>query len=461
MGRTFASLTHRNYRIWFFASLVGNIGTWMQFIAQDWIVLAELTKDNAFVVGLVSALQLTPMMLFLPFTGLLADRFDKRKILVMTQGALGLFAAGLGILVLMGEVEVWHVAAFAFASGTAASIDNPSRSVFVSELVPAEDLPNAVGLNSTSFNLGRLIGPGAAGMLIAVIGSGWVFLVNAATFGFTIAAVLAVRPSEYFTKSAGQVEPAREINSAASRRGRFREGLRYVCQRPDLAVIFFVAGTVSCLCMNYGLTSAAMARAAFGLEAGEYGILGSLLGAGSLGGALLAARRSRVPRVRTVVIAAALCGVMALVNAVMPTYASYAASLVFVGFTALLLFTSANTAVQVSTAPEIRGRVMSLYQTVIIGTAPIGLFIAGWICESVSPRWGVGIGAVASFAVVLGAFVWGRRHWGVEVRYSFTPRPRVEIIGPVEREQERLRAERLAREVASAQGDRTPGVIPR
>ena len=282
MGRTFASLTHRNYRIWFFASLVGNIGTWMQFIAQDWIVLAELTKDNAFVVGLVSALQLTPMMLFLPFTGLLADRFDKRKILVMTQGALGLFAAGLGILVLTGEVEVWHVAAFAFASGTAASIDNPSRSVFVSELVPAEDLPNAVGLNSTSFNLGRLIGPGAAGMLIAVIGSGWVFLVNAATFGFTIAAVLAVRPSEYFTKSAGQAEPAREINPAASRRGRFREGLRYVCQRPDLAVIFFVAGTVSCLCMNFGLTSAAMARTVFGLEAGEYGILGSLLGAAGM-----------------------------------------------------------------------------------------------------------------------------------------------------------------------------------
>ena len=187
-------------------------------------------------------------------------------------------------------------------------------------------------------------------------------------------------------------------------------------------------------------------------------ILGSLLGAGSLGGALLAARRSRAPRVRTVVIAAALCGVTALVNAVMPTYPSYAASLVFVGFTALLLFTSANTAVQVSTSPEIRGRVMSLYQTVIIGTAPIGLFIAGWVCENVSPRWGVGIGAVASFAVVLGAFVWGRRHWGVEVRYSFTPRPRVEIIGPVERE--RLREQELAREVASAQDRHTPGVVP-
>ncbi len=438
MGRTFASLKHRNYRIWFFASLIGNIGTWMQFIAQDWIVLAELTKDNAFAVGLVSALQLTPTMLFLPFTGLLVDRFDRRKILLMTQGALALLAAGLGALVLTGEVQVWHVAVFAFASGTAASIDMPSRAVFVSELVPAEDLPNAVGLNSTSFNLGRLVGPGAAGLLIAAVGSGWVFLVNAATFGFTIAAVLAVRPSEYFTKSAGQAEPAREGGSAASRRGRFREGLRYVRQRPDLAVIFVVAGTVSCLCM--------------------YGILGSLLGAGSLGGALLAARRSRAPRVRTVVIAAALCGVTALVNAVMPTYASYAVSLVFVGFTALLLFTSANTAVQVSTSPEIRGRVMSLYQTVMIGTAPIGLFIAGWVCENVSPRWGVGIGAVASFAVVLGAFVWGRRHWGVEVRYSFTPRPRVEIIGPVERE--RLREQELAREVASAQDRHTPGVVP-
>ena len=458
MERTFASLKHRNYRIWFLASLIGNIGTWMQFIAQDWIVLAELTKDNAFAVGLVSALQLTPTMLFLPFTGLLVDRFDRRKILLMTQGALALLAAGLGTLVFTGEVQVWHVAVFAFASGTAASIDMPSRAVFVSELVPAEDLPNAVGLNSTSFNLGRLVGPGASGLLIAAVGSGWVFLVNAVTFGFTIAAVLAVRPSEYFTEPARQSDPAREAGSAASRRGRFREGLRYIRQRPDLAVVFVVAGTVSCLCMNYQLTSAAMARTVFGLEAGEYGILGSLLGAGSLAGALLAARRSRAPRVRTVVVASALCGVTALVNAVMPTYPSYAASLVFVGFTALLLFTSANTAVQVSTAPEIRGRVMSLYQTVMIGTAPIGLFIAGWVCENVSPRWGVGIGAVAAFAVVLAAFVWGRRHWGVEVRYSFTPRPHVEIIGPVERE--RLREQELAREEASAQGRHTPGIVP-
>lgn len=424
MGRTFYSLKHRNYRIWFFASLIANTGTWMQFIAQDWIVLTELTDDNAFAVGLVAALQQVPMMLFLPFTGVIADRYDKRKVMLMTQTVLAFLAFGLGALVLLGHVQLWQVALLAFCSGSVASIDNPSRAVFVSELVPPEDLPNAVGLNSTSFNLARLIGPGAAGLLIAAVGSGWAFVINGVSFVATICALLAMRPRDFYTseKRAERGHPLR----------RLREGLGYVKRRGDLVVIFVVAGIVSCLCMNYQLTTAAMARIEFGLQAGEYGILGSILGVGSLTGALMAARRRTTPRVRTVVFAAILCGIASVINATMPTYWSYAASLVVVGFTMLMLFTSANTVVQVSTEPEIRGRVMALYQMVMLGTSPIGSIVVSWLCENVSPRWGVGIGAIAAFAVVLGAYAWGRAHWNVMVKYSRSPRPHLEIIGPAE-----------------------------
>lgn len=417
--------------------------------------MRELTDDDAFAVGVVAALQQTPMLLFLPFTGLLADRFNKRTIMLCTQFALASLAFGLGALMLLGDPQLWQVSVFAFCSGTVASIDNPSRAVFVSELVPPEDLPNAVGLNSTSFNSARLIGPGLAGVLIALVGSGWVFVINGVSFVSTIFALFAMNQEKFYTavKKPQRGHPLR----------RFAEGLTYVKRRGDLAVAFVVAGTVACLCMNYQITMAAMARIEFGLEAGEYGILGSILGVGSLAGALMAARRSRTTRVRTVVVAAIMCGFASLINASMPTYWSYAASLVLVGFTMLMLFTSTNTMVQVSTEPEIRGRVMSLYQTVIIGSAPIGSLVVSWLCQNVSPRWGIGIGAIAAFLVVCGAFLWSRSRWGVSVRYSASPRPHLVVIGPMEQEKERLAAQRadeaarIAREVAAEQRDSLPG----
>ncbi|MGO1591563.1 MFS transporter, partial [Ancrocorticia sp.] len=198
MGRTFASLKYYNYRVWFFCALVANTGTWMQRVAQDWLVLAVLTDDSSFAVGLVTALQFVPMLFFMPFAGAVADRFDKRKILFCTQSLQALLAFGLGTMVMLDAASVWHVCIFAFMLGTVGAFDSPPRLVFISELVPPRSLPNAVGLNSTSFNIARLIGPALSGLLIAWVGLGWVFFINGASFVFTLVALAVMRPSEYY-----------------------------------------------------------------------------------------------------------------------------------------------------------------------------------------------------------------------------------------------------------------------
>lgn len=456
MGRTFASLRFYNYRVWFFAALVANTGTWMQRVAQDWLVLAVLTHDSAFAVGLVTALQFLPLLFFMPLAGAMADRFDKRKILLCTQSMQAVLAFGLGVLVMLDLATVWVVCVFAFALGVAGAFDSPPRLVFISELVPPTSLPNAVGLNSTSFNVARLIGPALSGILIAWVGTGWVFMINGASFLATIAALFLMRPSEYYPITTTESSSDDTGPKTGRQKGAVREGLQYVLSRADLKVIFAVTGVISCLGLNFQLTTAAMARTIFGMEADGYGILGSILAIGSLAGALMAARRSTQPRVRVVVAAACGFAVAAGLNAVMPTYPLYALSLIPVGLAMLTLLTSANTAVQMSTEPQMRGRVMALYQTVMMGSTPIGALLVGWISETIGPRWGVGIGSVAAVLVVIGAYLWGRRTWDVHVHYHLRTRPHVEIVGPIEHLHEDEEA-RIAREVAINQADRTPG----
>lgn len=455
MGRTFASLRFYNYRVWFFAALVANTGTWMQRVAQDWLVLAVLTKDSSFAVGLVTALQFLPLLFFMPLAGAMADRFDKRKILLVTQSMQAVLAFGLGTLVMLDLATVWVVCLFACALGVVGAFDSPPRLVFISELVPPASLPNAVGLNSTSFNIARLIGPALSGLLIAWVGTGWVFMINGASFLVTIGALFLMRPSEYYPVTKAEGETGRKHGR---QKGAVREGLRYVRARTDLKVIFVVTGVIACLGMNFQLTTAAMARTIFGMEADGYGILGSVLAIGSLAGALMAARRTTQPRVRVVVAAAAGFAVAAGLNAVMPTYPLYALSLIPVGLAMLTLLTSANTAVQkMSTEPQMRGRVMALYQTVMMGSTPLGALLVGWISETIGPRWGVGIGAVSALIVVIGAYLWGRRTWDVQVHYHLRTRPHVEIVGPREHQLEEDEEARIAREVAINQADRTPG----
>lgn len=415
MRSTFASLKYFNYRLWFASALLSNVGSWMQRVAQDWLVLTVLTDNSATSVGIVTALQFGPVILFSAWAGLLADRLPRRRLLMATQGAMGVLAVALGALVLSGHVQLWHVYVFAGLLGTVTAFDNPVRQTFVAEMVPADKLSNAVGLNSASFNAARLVGPALAGLLIAAVGSGWMFVVNGATFALTIIALARMRLADLH-----------KMPSAPRQKGQIREGIAYVRGRTDIVVIMVVVGVISAFGLNFQLTSAAMARIEFGRGPGEYGILGSVLAIGSLTGALMAARRER-PRVRLVIGSAFGFAVSAGVMAAMPTYPSYMVACIPVGFFSLTMLTAANTTIQMSVDPMMRGRVMSLYMIVFLGATPIGSPLVGWIADTWGPRWSIGIGAITAGLVSVGAAIWAKRNWNIEVRYRIAQRPHVVI----------------------------------
>jgi MFS family permease len=439
MSSTFASLKYVNYRLWFAGALVANIGTWMQRVGQDWLVLTDLSDDSGLAVGITTALQFAPTLLLSAWAGVLADRVNRRKLLMVTQGAQGVLAFGLGALVLSGHAQLWHVYLFATALGMVAALDQPVRQTFVAELVPAGKLSNAVGLNSTSFNAARLIGPGLAGLLIAAVGTGWVFVINGVSFAATILALLLMRTSE--------LHP---MPVAPRARGQIREGIRYVRGRTDILVIMAVIGVVSTFGLNFQMTSALMARAEFGRGAGEYGILGSVLAIGSLAGALLAARRER-PRVRLVIGSAFAFGLATGALALMPTYASFAVACIPVGLASLTMLTAANTTIQMSTDPAVRGRVMSLYMMVMLGATPIGSPVVGWIGETFGPRWSIGIGSISALLVSALAAVWAKKRWNVQVRYRVRTRPHLEVRYPDVPAPRRAAADQVAaREAADA-----------
>lgn len=412
---TFDSLRFFNYRLWFAGALVANVGTWMQRVAQDWLVLTVLTDESGVAVGVTTALQFAPVLVLSAYAGVLADRVDRRKLLIATQAGQGVLAAGLGALVLVGNAQLWQVYVFALLLGCVTAIDGPVRQTFVAELVPQDKLSNAVGLNSASFNAARLVGPGVAGLLIAWVGPGWVFVINAVTFAATILALTFMRRTEL-----------RHMPSAPRSKGQIRDGIRYVRNRSDILVIMVVVGVVSTFGLNFQLTSALMARTEFGKGAGEYGILGSVLAIGSLTGALLAARRER-PRVRLVIGAAFAFGIATGVMALMPTYPSFAIACIPVGLASLTMMTAANATIQLSTQPAMRGRVMALYMMVFLGATPIGSPIVGWIGEEFGARWSIGVGSISALLVSAGAALWARRAWDVQVRYHLS-RPHLEVL---------------------------------
>lgn len=418
MNSTFASLKIFNYRLWFAGALVANVGTWMQRVAQDWLVLTDLSDDSGLTVGITTALQFAPTLALSAWAGLLADRVNRRKLLIASQVAQGLLAFGLGALVLSGHAQLWQVYIFAAALGCVAAVDQPVRQTFVAELVPPGKLSNAVGLNSASFNAARLIGPGLAGLLIAAFGSGWAFLINGATFAATIFALTRMRTDQLYPMPA-----------APRAKGQIREGVRYVRHRTDILVIMAVVGVVSTFGLNFQMTSALMARSEFGKGAGEYGILGSVMAIGSLAGALLAARRER-PRVRLVIGAAFAFGVVTGIQALMPTYTSYAIACIPVGLASLTMLTAANTTIQMSTDPAVRGRVMSLYMMVMLGATPVGAPIVGWIGEQFGARWSIGIGSITALLVASLAALWVKKHWQLQVRYQVRARPHLEVVHP-------------------------------
>ena len=401
----FRSLSGFNYRIWFAGALVSNVGTWMQRTAQDWIVLTELTENDAVAVGITMALQLGPQLLLVPVSGWVADRFDRRKLLIATQVTMAVLGAALGIMVVAGVAELWHVYAFALALGITSALDAPARQAFVSELVSEKNLPNAVALNSASFNAARLIGPAVAGLLTVAVGAGWVFLINAGTFAATLVSLAVLRRGEL------RVAPR-----APRGKGQLADGFRYVARRPDILAVMAVIFIVSTFGMNFPIFSSTMASVEFHHGAGEFGILSSVLAIGSVTGALLAARRER-PRIRVVFASAAAFGASALIAALMPTFESFAVSLILVGFTAITLLTTANGVVQTTTSPVMRGRVMALYLAIFVGGTPLGAPLIGLVANTWGPRWALGVAAIAGFVAAIVGIVWIMASKNLRVRF--------------------------------------------
>jgi MFS family permease len=416
MASTFSSLRYPNYRLWFGAALVANVGTWMQRVGQDWVVLTQLSDNSGTAVGVTTALQFLPFLLVSPYAGLLADRLDRRKLLMSTQAAMGVLAFVLGALTLTNTVRLWHLFVLALLLGVASAIDSPVRQTFVAQLVPPSNLPNAIGLNSASFNAARLIGPGAAGLLIAAVGAGWVFVINGISFAATIAALALMNTG------ALHVLPV-----APRSKGQIREAVRFVRGRSDIVVIMVVMAVVSTFGLNFQLTSALMARVQFGKGAGEYGVLGSVLAIGSLAGALLAARRDR-PRVRLVLGAGFAFAAATTLNALMPTYLAFAVTAIPVGLASLTMMTAANATIQTSVDPVMRGRVMALYMMVFQGATPVGAPLVGWIGEVAGPRWAILVGSISTFLVIGAAALWAARNWHVKVRPHLRPWPRVDVV---------------------------------
>lgn len=371
-SKSLRAFNHRNYRVLYPALAMSNIGTWAQRIAQDWLVL-QLT-NSALDLGLVTGLQFAPTLIFSIYGGVLADRFDKRKLLALTNAGAGLVSLILGLLVITQTVTITHVYLLALALGLFNAIDGPIRAAFTSELVGKSDIANAISLNSANFNAGRLIGPAVSGLLIAAFGTGPSFLINAVTYVFMLGALAALRKDEL------------HLGDKQLTKAKFIDALHYVRGRLDIQMVMLTVFVTATFGMNYQIFNALMATQAFHMGPAEFGGLGTFLAVGSLSGALLSSRfeNARVPR--RIMVGAMLFGVALVALALMPTYLSYSIALPFGGAVALLTLISANSYVQTTTDSHIRGRVMGIYLTIFMGGTPLFSPVIGWLAGAVGIR---------------------------------------------------------------------------
>lgn len=380
---TFRSLSIYNYRMWASGAIVSNIGTWMQRTAQDWLVLTHLTNNNATALGIVMALQFGPQFFLLPVNGFAADYFDRRKLLIATQASMGLLALGLGLLVLFDAAKLWHVYVFALLFGCVTAFDTPARQTFVSELVSEKDISNAVALNSTSFNTARMIGPAVSGVLIGTIGTGWVFMINAVSFGAVLLSLMMIKK--------GQLHLRDKVKFS---RSGLADGFRYIAGRPDLKTIllmFFLIGTFG---LNFPIFISTMAVSVFHANAHQYGILTSMMAIGSVTGALLSAGRD-VPRAGFLLLGTFVFGAGFILAAFMPHYLLFGLALAIIGISAQTFTTTALSAVQLLTEANMRGRVLAILFAISWGGTVIGAPIVGRVADIFGARWSLSVGAAS------------------------------------------------------------------
>ncbi|MEV7341651.1 MFS transporter [Streptomyces sp. NPDC093544] len=378
----FSSLKVRNYRLFFMGQVVSNTGTWMQRIAQDWLVLS-LTGSSA-AVGITTALQFLPMLLFGLYGGVLVDRLRKRPTLLATQTAMGVTGLALAFLTLSGHVQVWHVYLAAFAAGLVTVLDNPARQSFVSEMVGPDQLQNAVSLNSANFQSARLVGPAVAGVLITGVGTGWAFLFNGLSFVAPVAGLLMMRTRDLHM-----------VKRAPRAKGQLREGLHYVAGRPELLWPIVLVGFIGTFGFNFPVWLSAYADDIFHAGAGAYSLFNILMAVGSLAGALLAARRGTA-RLRVLIAAAVAFGALEVVAAMAPSLWLFSLLMVPIGLFGLTVNVTANTSVQMATDPAMRGRVMALFMMVFMGGTPLGAPLVGWVTDAYGARIGFALGGLIS-----------------------------------------------------------------
>lgn len=380
----------------------------MQRVAQDWLVL-ELTHGSGTAVGVATGLQFLPLLLFSLWGGMIADRYPKRRVLMVTQASMGALALILGVLAVTGMVRPWHIYVLAFGLGLATVVDNPTRQSFAIEMVGKDDLQNAIGLNSAVFNLARIAGPAVAGLVIAVIGTSAAFFLNALSYVTVIFSLHLMRESE--------LRPAERVARA---RGQLREGLAYVRSRTDLmltlALVFFIAT----FGMNFQVTTALMSRVVFHTGAGRFGVASAVFAIGALIGALVAARRTRTS-LRLLLVTALAFGLLEAATGLMPNYWSFLVLLVPTGLAVISFTTLANSSVQLSVPAEMRGRVMGIYMLVFLGGAPVGSPLTGWVAEQFGTRFSLIAGATISVFAAVTVGVLAARRRGVPVRRYLRP----------------------------------------
>jgi len=404
----FSSLRVRNFRLFAAGQVVSNSGTWMQRVAQDWLIL-ELTHGSGTAVGIATGLQFLPLLMFSLWGGMIADRYPKRRVLIVTQACMGALALILGVLAVTGVVQPWHVYLLAFGLGMATVVDNPTRQSFAIEMVGRGDLQNAIALNSAVFNLARIAGPAVAGIVISLIGTSAAFFLNAASYLTVIVSLRLMRQSE--------LRPAERVARA---KGQLREGLAYVRSRSDLFLTMVLMFFIATFGMNFQVTTALMSRVVFDTGAGRFGLASAVFALGALSGALVAARRRRTG-MRQLIWTALAFGLLEAATGLMPSYWSFLILLVPTGLAVISFTTLANSSVQLSVPAEMRGRVMGIYLLVFLGGAPLGSPLTGWVAEQIGTRMSLIAGAAISVVatVVVAALI--ARQRGMPVRSYLRP----------------------------------------
>lgn len=420
LSTMFQSLRVRNYRLFASGQLIKQIGVWMMFIAQDWLVLA-LSDDSATALGVVTALQFTPVLLLTLFSGRLADRYDKRLLLLVANAFWTVLSFGMSLLVLTGLVQLWHVFVFAALLGVGNAVETPVRQAFVSELVGTTLLPNALSLNAATFNCARIVGPAVAGLAIAAVDVGPVFLCTAVSSLAPLANVARMRASELH-----------RADMPVAQRGSTRvvDGLRYVARRADLMLPMALMSVIGATLFNFQLTLAALAKTVFNTGAATFGLFSTALAVGALAGALAGTGRRSRPSVWLVLGAAVGCATFGTLVGLAPAYWMVVVLLLPTGFFTVFFAQAANQRVQLGVDAAFRGRVMALWVLVFLGTNPVGAPVVGWVAETFGAGASIWIGGVISLAAALLALTWQLRRSGARIRVRMLPMPRFYVVSP-------------------------------